>query len=84
LPLDEAKYGLSMLREAGMDKITFSGSEHFLMDRGAYLGELVRFAKKGLGLGTVQVTSNANLITYDWLSEYATMLDSLSININSF
>lgn len=26
LPLDEAKYGLSMLREAGMDKITFSGS----------------------------------------------------------
>lgn len=54
------------------------------MDRGAYLGELVRFAKKGLGLDTVQVTSNANLVTYDWLSEYATMLDALAININSF
>lgn len=84
MPLDEAKYGLSMLREAGMDQITFSGSEPFLLGRGEYLGELVVFAKNGLGLDRVQVTSNANLITYDWLSEYASMLDALAININSF
>lgn len=84
LPLDEAKYGLSMLREAGMNKITFSGSEPFLLDRGAYLGELVTFAKTGLGLDSVQVTSNANLITEDWMSEYAVMLDALAVNINSF
>ena len=34
LPLDEAKKGLAMLKEAGMKKVNFSGGEPFLIQGG--------------------------------------------------
>ncbi|XP_075413266.1 S-adenosylmethionine-dependent nucleotide dehydratase RSAD2 isoform X2 [Tenrec ecaudatus] len=39
LPLVEAKRGLLLLKDAGMEKINFSGGEPFIHDRGEYLGD---------------------------------------------
>ena len=36
LPLDDAKKGLAMLKEAGMKKVNFSGGEPFLIQGGHY------------------------------------------------
>uniref|UniRef100_A0A672SKG7 Radical SAM core domain-containing protein n=1 Tax=Sinocyclocheilus grahami TaxID=75366 RepID=A0A672SKG7_SINGR len=42
LPIEEAKRGLHLLKEAGMEKVNSSGGEPFLHKRGHFLGELVR------------------------------------------
>jgi len=67
-----------------MDKISFSGGEPFMIDKGKYLGELIRYSKKDLGLKTVSVLSNGSLITEDWMATYAPMLDILGISCDSF
>ena len=45
LPLDDAKRGLQMLRQAGMKKINFAGGEPFILETGKFLGELVKYCK---------------------------------------
>ncbi|XP_048209417.1 radical S-adenosyl methionine domain-containing protein 2 [Perognathus longimembris pacificus] len=84
LPLEEAKRGLQLLREAGMEKINFSGGEPFIHDRGRYLGELVRFCKAELGLPSVSIVSNGSLVRERWFKDYGDYLDILAISCDSF
>lgn len=84
LPLEEAKRGLLLLKEAGMEKINFSGGEPFLQDRGEYLGKLVKFCKAELGLPSVSIVSNGSMIRERWFKDYGEYLDILAISCDSF
>ncbi|NXP37315.1 RSAD2 protein, partial [Leiothrix lutea] len=84
LPLEEAKRGLTMLKEAGMEKINFSGGEPFIQDRGEFVGELVQFCKQELELPSVSIVSNGSLIRKQWFQKYGEYLDILAISCDSF
>ncbi|XP_059516591.1 S-adenosylmethionine-dependent nucleotide dehydratase RSAD2 isoform X2 [Myotis daubentonii] len=84
LPLEEAQRGLRLLKEAGMEKVNFSGGEPFLQDRGEYLGRLVRFCKQELRLPSVSIVSNGSLIRERWFVKYGQYLDILAISCDSF
>ncbi|NWI61507.1 RSAD2 protein, partial [Calyptomena viridis] len=84
LPLEEAKRGLTMLKEAGMEKINFSGGEPFLHDRGEFIGKLVQFCKQELELPSVTIVSNGSLIRERWFKKYGEYLDILAISCDSF
>ncbi|NXJ99485.1 RSAD2 protein, partial [Corythaixoides concolor] len=84
LPLEEAKRGLEMLKEAGMEKINFSGGEPFLQDRGEFVGKLVQFCKQELKLPSVSIVSNGSLIRERWFQKYGEYLDILAISCDSF
>ncbi|XP_033755351.1 radical S-adenosyl methionine domain-containing protein 2-like [Pecten maximus] len=84
LPLAEAKRGLRMLKESGMEKVNFSGGEPFIVQRGDYVGELVIFCKRDLALPSVTIVSNGSLITEKWFQKYGEFLDILAISCDSF
>ncbi|NWX95997.1 RSAD2 protein, partial [Nothoprocta ornata] len=84
LPLEEAKRGLAMLKEAGMEKINFSGGEPFLQDRGEFVGKLVQFCKQVLKLPSVSIVSNGSMIREQWFRKYGEYLDILAISCDSF
>ncbi|KAF7669685.1 hypothetical protein LDENG_00142690 [Lucifuga dentata] len=84
LPLDEAKRGLKLLKESGMEKINFSGGEPFLHDKGEYLGKLVQYSKQDLQLPSVSIVSNGSLIKEKWFQKYGDYLDILAISCDSF
>ncbi|NXW49018.1 RSAD2 protein, partial [Nyctiprogne leucopyga] len=84
LPLEEARRGLAMLKEAGMEKINFSGGEPFLQDRGEFVGKLVQFCKQELKLPSVSIVSNGSLIRERWFKKYGEYLDILAISCDSF
>lgn len=82
LPLESAKRGLHMLRDAGMEKINFSGGEPLLIDDGEHLGQLCRFCKE-LGL-FVTIVTNGSLMTQEWLRRYAPFIDIVAVSCDSF
>ncbi|XP_062609440.1 S-adenosylmethionine-dependent nucleotide dehydratase RSAD2-like [Saccostrea cucullata] len=84
LPTEEAKKGLTLLKENGMEKVNFAGGEPFIVKRGSYLGELVRFCKEELKLPSVSIVSNGSLITEKWFEKYGEYLDILAISCDSF
>ncbi|KAL6477941.1 hypothetical protein MHYP_G00137760 [Metynnis hypsauchen] len=84
LPIEEAKRGLQLLKEAGMEKINFSGGEPFLHQRGVFLGEMVRFCKQELELPSVSIVSNGSMIKENWFQQYGEYLDILAISCDSF
>ncbi|XP_067650380.1 S-adenosylmethionine-dependent nucleotide dehydratase RSAD2-like [Haliotis asinina] len=84
LPLDEAKRGLKALRDAGMEKVNFSGGEPFLEDRGHYVGDLVTYCKRDLRLPSVSIVSNGSLIKESWFEKYGEYLDILAVSCDSF
>ncbi|WAQ93939.1 RSAD2-like protein [Mya arenaria] len=84
LPLEDAKRGLSLLKDAGMEKINFSGGEPFIVKRGAFVGELVRFCKESLQLPSVTIVSNGSLVTENWFKTYGAYLDILAVSCDSF
>ncbi|KAM4040507.1 S-adenosylmethionine-dependent nucleotide dehydratase RSAD2 [Anomaloglossus baeobatrachus] len=84
LPIEEAKKGLSMLKDAGMEKINFSGGEPFLQDRGNFVGKLVEYCKKDLKLPSVSIVSNGSQITEKWFRSYGEHLDILAVSCDSF
>jgi radical S-adenosyl methionine domain-containing protein 2 len=53
-----------------MEKVNFAGGEPFIVKRGSYLGELVRFCKEELKLPSVTIVSNGSLITEKWFEKY--------------
>lgn len=86
LPLDEAKRGLTMLAEAGMKKLNFSGGEPFIKDGGRFMGELIRYCKTELhwaGL-SVSIVSNGSLIRESWMRRYGEYVDVLAVSCDSF
>ncbi|XP_038656226.1 radical S-adenosyl methionine domain-containing protein 2 [Scyliorhinus canicula] len=84
MPLEEAKKGLKLLKEAGMEKINFSGGEPFLHNRGEFLGKLVQYCKQELKLPSVSVVSNGSRITEKWFKNYGKDLDILAVSCDSF
>ncbi|KAJ3580992.1 hypothetical protein NHX12_017202 [Muraenolepis orangiensis] len=84
LPLEEAKKGLKLLADAGMEKINFSGGEPFLEEKGDFLGKMVKFCKVDLRLPSVSIVSNGSLIKENWFQKYGEHLDILAISCDSF
>ncbi|MFT7813168.1 viperin [Arapaima gigas] len=84
LPIEEAKRGLRLLKEAGMEKINFSGGEPFLHERGDFLGKLVQYCKQDLQLPSVSIVSNGSMIKESWFKKYGEYLDILAISCDSF
>uniref|UniRef100_A0A087Y1U8 S-adenosylmethionine-dependent nucleotide dehydratase RSAD2 n=2 Tax=Poecilia TaxID=8080 RepID=A0A087Y1U8_POEFO len=84
LPLEEAKKGLRLLKEAGMEKINFSGGEPFLHERGDFLGKMVQYCKAELQLPSVSIVSNGSMIKEKWFQKYGDFLDILAISCDSF
>ncbi|XP_028422235.1 S-adenosylmethionine-dependent nucleotide dehydratase RSAD2 [Perca flavescens] len=84
LPLEEAKRGLKLLKESGMEKINFSGGEPFLHDKGEFLGKLVQYCKQDLQLPSVSIVSNGSMIKETWFQKYGDDLDILAISCDSF
>ncbi|KAJ8398199.1 hypothetical protein AAFF_G00430430 [Aldrovandia affinis] len=84
LPIEDAKRGLRLLKESGMEKINFSGGEPFLQEKGDFLGKLVQFCKQDLQLPSVSIVSNGSLIREIWFQKYGDYLDILAISCDSF
>lgn len=84
LPIEDAKRGLKMLKEAGMEKINFSGGEPFIHKRGEFVGELTRYCKKDLEMQSVSVVCNGSLVTERWFSKYGEFLDIMAVSCDSF
>ncbi|CAK6956919.1 radical S-adenosyl methionine domain-containing protein 2 [Scomber scombrus] len=84
LPLEEAKRGLKLLKDSGMEKINFSGGEPFLHDKGEFLGKLVQYCKQDLQLPSVSIVSNGSMIKEKWFKKYGDYLDILAISCDSF
>ncbi|KAF6721835.1 Radical S-adenosyl methionine domain-containing protein 2 [Oryzias melastigma] len=84
LPLEEAKRGLKLLKEDGMEKINFSGGEPFLHERGEFLGKMVQYSKVDLQLPSVSIVSNGSMIKEKWFQKYGDYLDILAISCDSF
>jgi len=85
MPLDDAKRGLRLLKEAGMKKINFSGGEPFLPGHhGDYVGEMVKYCKQSLGVESVSIVSNGSLVKEAWFQKYGEFLDILAISCDSF
>ncbi|KAL8172835.1 UNVERIFIED_CONTAM: Radical S-adenosyl methionine domain-containing protein 2 [Gekko kuhli] len=84
LPLADAQRGLGLLKQAGMEKINFSGGEPFLHERGEYVGKLVEFCKQELKLPSVSIVSNGSIVTERWFKRYGKYLDILAVSCDSF
>ena len=54
----------------GMEKVNFSGGEPFIVKRGKFVGELVRYCKDELELPSVTIVSNGSLISEKWFRDY--------------
>uniref|UniRef100_A0A3P9M6S7 S-adenosylmethionine-dependent nucleotide dehydratase RSAD2 n=1 Tax=Oryzias latipes TaxID=8090 RepID=A0A3P9M6S7_ORYLA len=84
LPFEEAKRGLKLLKEDGMEKINFSGGEPFLHEKGEFLGKMVQYCKVDLQLPSVSIVSNGSMIKEKWFQKYGDYLDILAISCDSF
>lgn len=84
LPLEKAKQGLKMLKDAGLEKINFSGGEPFIHKRGEFVGELTRYCKRDLGLDSVTIVCNGSLVTEQWFKKYGEFLDIMAVSCDSF
>ena len=80
--LEDSKRCLSWLRDAGMQKLNFSGGEPFLQAKA--LGKLVRFCKEVLHLDSVTIVSNGSRITEAWMQDWGQWLDIIAISCDSF
>lgn len=78
----QAKQGLRLLKEAGMQKINFAGGEPFLYK--PFLGHMIEFCKTQLQLDSVSIVTNGSLITQKWLESYGRYVDILAVSCDSF
>ena len=53
------------------------------MERGRYVGELVKYCKQDLCLESVTLVSNGSLIRESWFQEYGEYLDIMAISCDS-
>ncbi|KAI2783378.1 radical SAM enzyme [Daldinia loculata] len=82
LPIDEAKRGLRLLKEAGMRKLNIAGGEPFLYPR--LLTELLCYCKEELNVESISIVSNGSKIRENWLRENCQWLDILAVSCDSF
>lgn len=53
-----------------MEKVNFSGGEPFIVKKGGFVGELVKYCKETLQLPSVSIVSNGSLVTEPWFEKY--------------
>jgi len=82
LPVEDAKRGLRLLKDAGMRKINFAGGEPFLYPE--FLGPLAQFCKQDLDVESVSIVSNASKIHSKWFENYGRYIDVLAVSVDSF
>jgi radical S-adenosyl methionine domain-containing protein 2 len=82
LPIDEAKRGLRLLREAGMRKLNIAGGEPFLYPH--LLTELLRYGKEELAIESISIVSNGSKIREKWMRDNCQWLDILAVSCDSF
>ncbi|KAF8651912.1 hypothetical protein AX16_004557 [Volvariella volvacea WC 439] len=82
LSLEMAKHGLTLLAQSGMKKLNISGGEPFLHPK--FIGELIKFAKKDLGLESTGIICNGSKVTLGWLEKYGEYLDIMGVSCESF
>ncbi|KAB8231213.1 radical SAM enzyme [Aspergillus alliaceus] len=80
--IENAKHGLSLLKEAGMRKLNFAGGEPFLYPK--FLGEAVDFCKEVLCLESVSIVTNGSLVKETFLVKHGHNIDILAISCDSF
>lgn len=81
-PLEVAKRGLALLKDAGMKKINFAGGEPFLHPR--LLGAMIAFCKEELRLESVSIVTNGSLVTENFLDSYGQHIDIIAVSCDSF
>lgn len=81
VPRDEAKRGMTLLREAGTRKINFAGGEPFLYPK--LLGCLIDHCK-AIGIESVSIVSNGSKVTEHFLQKHGRNIDILAISCDSF
>jgi radical S-adenosyl methionine domain-containing protein 2 len=74
LPLEDAKKGLLLLKQAGMRKFNFAGGELFLYPK--FIGELAKYCKDDLHIESVSIVTNGSLIKPISLTHTANTLTS--------
>ncbi|EPS39744.1 hypothetical protein H072_6453 [Dactylellina haptotyla CBS 200.50] len=82
LHIDDAKRGLKLLKQAGMQKINFAGGEPFLEKE--FLGQLMKYCKEDLKLESVSVVTNGSLVNDRFLKIYGDYLDIIAVSCDSF
>lgn len=82
LPLPDAKRGLKLLADAGMERINISGGEPFLQAR--FLGEIIKYCKVELRVESTGIICNGSKVTEKWLDEYGSYLDIMGVSCDSF
>jgi radical S-adenosyl methionine domain-containing protein 2 len=78
--IESMKAALTLLRDAGMKKVNFSGGEPFLYPK--LLGELCEFCAVTLGVA-VTIVSNGSKITEEWLMLYKRHVDYIAISCDT-
>ena len=73
-----------MLKSAGMKKVNFSGGEPFIVQKGYFLGEMVRYCKEDLDVESVTVVTNGSKVTRKWMEDYGYYLDIMAVSCDSF
>lgn len=81
MKIEDAKRGLRLLRESGMQKLNFSGGEPFLHKK--FLGDLAKFCKEELALESVSIVSNGSCIDSAWMKKYGRYVDILAVSCDS-
>ncbi|KAI9858942.1 MAG: hypothetical protein M1813_007244 [Trichoglossum hirsutum] len=81
-PLDAAKRGLALLKDAGMRKINFAGGEPLLYPK--LLGQLVKFCKDELHVESVSIVTNGSRVTERFLSTAGRYIDIIAVSCDSF
>jgi len=82
LSIEEAKRGLLLLKEEGMQKLNIAGGEPFLHQE--FLSELLRYCKEELRMESVSIVSNGSKISEKFLRKHGQWLDILAISCDSF
>ncbi|RFU31046.1 hypothetical protein B7463_g5285, partial [Scytalidium lignicola] len=82
LPLEDAKRGLSLLKNAGMKKLNFAGGEPMLYPK--FVGELARYCKTELQLESVSIVTNGSVLQPKFLETFGQFIDIIAVSCDSF
>jgi radical S-adenosyl methionine domain-containing protein 2 len=82
LPLEDAKKGLSLLKQAGMRKLNFAGGEPFLYPK--FIGELAKYCKVDLDIESISIVTNGSLVKPNFFDLYGQYIDIIAISCDSF
>ena len=78
---ENARRGLHLLKEEGMQKINFAGGEPFLEAK--LLGMLCQEAKETLNLA-VSIVTNGSKVKEGWMKQYGRFVDIIAVSCDSF